>query len=136
MAMHSGFIPSTAGHRSAADQYRRIAIASRVEGARREELVAILYDEAISAIDMMIAALDHSDTGMVASEYVRAFGIIQELEASIDFARGGDVAMSLATIYRAAHAGLVEARQTGATKPAVAARDLLADIAHIWQKNG
>jgi flagellar secretion chaperone FliS len=113
-------------------RYRQIALASRVEGASPKQLVAILYDEAIQSIDLMIAALNRGDARGASGDYARAAAILHQLEDGIDHARGGPIGQSLTVIYRSALASLAVAQEHRRIAEAMAARDLLSDIAAAW----
>ena len=128
-----GFVPyPVSGGPAVGAQYRRISLTSRVEGASRQQLVLILYDEAIVSIGMMMTAMQRGDVATLSNEFVRAISIVQELEAGLDFMRGGAVANSLGVIYRSVRQSLSDARASGDIAPARSARDLLRDIAEAW----
>ncbi len=96
----SGSAPHV-GHGRASAHYRAMDIASRVESADPHMLVAILYDELLTCIDIM-AASARLDQPLRTNPHVhRARAIIVALRSGLDFTRGGDTAMMLASVYAA-----------------------------------
>jgi len=117
-------------------RYAAVDTGSRVEGATPHQLVRILYDELVLALDTSAHALKAGDRHKCLDRQTRALSILHALETSLDFDKGGDVATSLATVYRE-----VRRRVLGATAnndPALmeTARAFIADIAIAWNQIG
>lgn len=91
--------------------YETMAYSSRIESASPHELVTILYDELLFSFSVLMRALRTSDTHRATSQFTRAMGIIHALEGGLDLDRGGDLAQTLAGIYRSARQELSRARQ-------------------------
>lgn len=87
--------------------YRAVSIASRIEAATPHELVAILYEELIGALDVARAAVVQGKASACHSARDRSVSILLALEASLDLERGGDLARSLAGIYGAIRLELI-----------------------------
>ena len=115
----------------AATRYRQVDVGSRVEGATPHELVVVLFDELLKAIDQMLHAIGADDTARRLQKQARAVSILHGLETALDFERGGEIAANLSLIYREARRLLAVApdqREAGARQ----ARAMIADIAGAW----
>ncbi len=110
----------------AANQYSDLGHASRAAAASPHELVVILFEEALKAMDVALVAASRGDPVRETNARQRASAIVLGLETSLDFARGGTLAVSLAAVYREVR------RQLGPNGDPVAARALLTDIFGAW----
>ena len=110
--------------------YRMLELTSRIESASPHGLVGLLYEELLRALDLAIAAAALNKASGHAS---KALSIIVALEGSLDVQKGGDLAVSLARIYRACSHGLSEAARTGNTQKLQEIRDAISNIAYAWQ---
>lgn len=81
-------------------QYQTLELASRIDGATPHALVAILYSELLQSLDVAMAALRHGRTDRARQHCDRCQTILIGLGASLDHDLGGDIARSLAGIYR------------------------------------
>ena len=89
--------PMRAG--GAGAQYRAIDVSSKIEGASPHRLVAILYEELVLALSTMKLAIRRGDGIRQTEAQTRALVIVQSLDNSLDFARGGDIAAALSSVY-------------------------------------
>jgi flagellar protein FliS len=117
---------------AARNRYQSVDLSSRIEGADPHALVAILFDELMKSIDAMAAAARARDFSQRGSRQSRALSILHGLEGSLDFEQGGDIALSLATIYREARRLVLEAGRTNDPAHLVQAREMLGEIASAW----
>lgn len=120
------------GQLSALKRYAAIDTGSRIEGASPHQLVRILYDELLLAMDAATLALRAQDRHKTFEKQTRALTILHALETSLDFQRGGDIAPSLATIYRETRRRLLEATATNDPARLESAHAFIADIADAW----
>src|SRR3546814_11918372 len=97
---------------SASRRYAAIDTGSKVEGANPHQLVKILFDELLLAIDSSIVADKAGDRSKCSEKQARALSILHALESSLDFDKGGQVALGLAQIYREARRLIVLGLQT------------------------
>jgi flagellar protein FliS len=112
-------------------RYQDVDVAARVEGATPHALIAILLEELLKAIDTAAAADRSGDFARVSASRSRATSLLHGLEEGLDFDKGGEIAKSLATIYREARRllGVMGVdRQNALTQ----ARTMIADIAGAW----
>lgn len=113
-------------------RYRDIDIASRVEGASPHRLIAILFEELGVTLDACVAAARANDRAKRAVSQGRADSILHALEASLDHARGGDIAAGLASIYAEARQLLASAGAENDPIRIIRARTMIGEIAGAW----
>ncbi|MET0362790.1 MAG: flagellar export chaperone FliS, partial [Sphingobium sp.] len=90
----------TSGYAAASRRYAAIDAGSKVEGATPHQLVKILFDEVLLAIEASALSMSAGDSIKARDKQVRALTLLRALDSSLDFEKGGDVAVSLAVIYR------------------------------------
>jgi flagellar protein FliS len=117
-------------------RYRSVDMSSRVEGATPHRLVAILFEELLGAIETAQAAARQGNRARRAERQSRALSILHALEASLDFEKGGEIAVGLCSIYREARRLIALSSRDGGPEPIEQARVMLADIAGAWEAIG
>ncbi len=117
-------------------RYQNVDLTSRIEAASPHGLVAIMFDELLKALDAMAAACKRGDYAQRAQRQARALSILGGLQASLDYERGGDIAASLASIYREAQRLTVEGGKNSDTELVQRARGMLHDVALVWEAIG
>ncbi len=131
MFYNQGYAGSTAARR-----YAAIHSGSRTEGATPHALVKILFDELQIALDAASLAEQNGDRMKVSDKQARAMSILFALESSLDFDKGGDIAMGLAQIYREARRLLLVGAKERSAQPVDQARIMIAEIAEAWSQIG
>jgi flagellar protein FliS len=121
---------------AARTRYQSVDLSSRIEGASPHGLVAILFEELMKALEAMAAAARHKDYGLRGTKQARALSILHGLEASLDFEQGGDIAQSLAAIYREARRLTIEAGRDNDPEKIARAKQILGEIASAWSELG
>jgi flagellar secretion chaperone FliS len=124
------------GNATAIKRYASVDTGSRVEGATPHQLIKILFDELVLAIEASAASLRAGDRIKAIDRQTRALTILHALETSLDFKRGGDVATSLATVYRECRRCVLEATANDDANSLDTARGYIADIADAWRQIG
>ena len=119
--------PRFAGH-----QYHQIDTGSRVDGATPHALVTIMFEEVLMAIDTSISAARAQDRILLSDQRYRALSILVALESSLDFRAGGDLAVSLARVYREASRLLRTTQDETHVAQLTKARAMIGDIADAW----
>lgn len=119
---------------AAQKQYRDLSIASRIEAASPHELVEILYEELVRALDITASALAQGKAEACRLSRERASSILLALEASLDFERGGNLARNLAAIYRAMQKQLMASVRAGDTARLKEIRGSVAELLGAWAK--
>lgn len=115
-------------------RYSAVETDSRIEGATPHQLVRILFDELLLAIDAAALALRGGDRQKTIDKQTRALTILHALENSLDFERGGEVAVNLATVYRETRRRLLEGTSAGNAELIEPARGYIAEIADAWMQ--
>lgn len=116
-------------------RYQDVDVSARVEGATPHTLIAILFDELLKAIDLIAAADRSADHVRITAARSRALSLLHGLEDGLDFERGGEIARTLATIYREARRLLSISgpeRQSALTQ----AREMIVEISGAWREIG
>jgi flagellar secretion chaperone FliS len=116
----------------ASQHYRTLELKSRVESSDLHALVALLYEEFIRSLDLIIMRCKQNSGIADNSHLTRALSILVALEGSLDFDKGGDLALSLARIYRSASQSLSEAIKIRDQVKLVEIRDAISNIAYAW----
>jgi flagellar protein FliS len=80
-----------------------------VQGATPLGLVVMLYDGAIAAIQRAIVAIEARDISEKCTYLTRAQAIILQLEGTLNFAAGGEVAQTLKALYVYARGEMMKA---------------------------
>ncbi len=89
---------------------RKIYQDSAVRGAAPIELVVILYDAAIEDMRSALAAMQQSDAETHAHKIAHALIVLQQLQGTLDFERGGSAARQFEQFYNLLRAKLLEAQ--------------------------
>ncbi|MGE5723138.1 MAG: flagellar export chaperone FliS [Sphingomonadales bacterium] len=122
--------------RAARSHYQAVDLSSRIEGASPHGLVAILFDELLKSLEAMVAACKRKDFGQRGARQAKALAILHGLEISLDVERGGDIAVSLASIYREARRMIIAAARDNDPELLAQTHDMVSDIASAWEAIG
>src|SRR3954470_9920607 len=116
--------------------YRSVDLSSRIEGATPHQLVQVMYEELLKALDAMAFATPRGDYIQRGQRQPRALRILTGLETSLDFDKGGEIAAGLVTIYREARRLVIAGGREGDAKHVAAARDMISEISSAWDAIG
>lgn len=117
--------------RSPLNRYRDMDLSSRIDGASPHALVTTLYDELITALDVLKRAIERGDSALRMSQHERASTILHALDAGLDRVDGGELARSLTNIYRQMQRRLIAAR-TGDLNAVIEVREGVGNLATAW----
>jgi flagellar protein FliS len=117
-------------------RYQNVDLASRVESASPHGLVSILLDELMKSLEAMAAACNRRDYSQRGSAQARALNMLNGLESSLDFEKGGEIAQSLASIYREARRLTLAGARDNDAGQVLSARTMVGEIASAWQAIG
>jgi len=123
-------------HRDAIKAYQEAEQDFLVEGADPHGLVQILYSELIQSLDRTHLAIDQKDFAGRATHMTKVLSILHVLASSLDFDKGGDVAISLSRLYEWARRRVIEASRENMLSPIEDVRKAIADIAEAWSTIG
>jgi flagellar secretion chaperone FliS len=112
-----------------ARQYRELAI----KGATPVGLIVLLYDMAIESLSQAVRELDRGDIEARTADLNHALSIIGELERSLNFEAGGDVAARLANFYNVARCKILEANIKSNKETIERLSGVLTSIREAWQ---
>src|ERR1700722_7270254 len=80
-----------------------------VQGATPLGLVVMLYDGAIAAMQRAMAAIENHDIEKKCAELSKAQAIVAQLEGTLNFELGGEVAQTLKILYMHARGQMLKA---------------------------
>lgn len=105
---------------------------SRVLSAGPVELVSILYEHAIDSVQDALEHLAHGDIRARSNAISKAIAILAELESSLDYKAGGEIAANLANLYRYMRERLVTANVKQDAAPLREVENLLKTVGEAW----
>ena len=117
-------------------RYQSVDLESRIEGATPHQLVVIMFEELLRSLDAMALAAQRGDLAQRNQRQARALSILNGLEASLDFEKGGEIAEGLASIYRQARQLTLAGGKPDGADAIVKAREMLHEIASAWAQIG
>jgi flagellar protein FliS len=103
-----------------------------VVGASPLQLVIMLYDGALRAMELGKQAMSHKDLERQNSSIQKAQKIVLELTACLDLTLGGDVAKNLFALYTYVVEQLVEANVQDKPEPIDRAIKVISDLRESW----
>jgi flagellar protein FliS len=120
----------------AGGSYQSVDLSSRLEGATPHQLVQVMYEELLKALDAMAFATARGDYVQRGQRQSKALAILTGLETSLDFDKGGEIAAGLVVIYREARRLIIAAGRDGEAKHVTAAREMIHEISTAWDAIG
>ncbi len=94
---------------------KRVYQDSAVRGATPIELVILLYDSAIDNMRRALTAMNSSDFEQRSAQIGHALMVLQQLQGTLDFERGGVAAKQFEQFYNLVRAKLLEAQMRGSS---------------------
>ncbi len=122
--------------RAGTARYQSVDIASRIEGATPHRLVQIMYEELLKALDAMAYATARGDYVQRGQHQSKVLAVLTGLETSLDFDKGGQIAVDLVAIYREARRLVVAGGRDSDARPVAEARAMIEEIASAWDAIG
>jgi len=119
-------------NRDAIKAYQTVEQDYMVEGADPHTLVQILFSEFIVNIELTIQALEVSDLAAKSAHITKCMMICHLLASSLDFDKGGDIAVSLAEIYEWSRRKLLEASRYNRISDLQDVHKTISDISSAW----
>lgn len=119
---------------SAMRHYESLALSSRLLASNPHELVCVLYEELGRALDVARIALAQNQLETARKRFDRARTILIALEAGLDFAAGGDLARTLAAIYKSMQRELARCIAEQDEAGLAALRNGVAEIHNSWRQ--
>jgi flagellar protein FliS len=114
--------------RKPAQVYRQFT----VQGSTPIGLVVMLYDGAIAALERAIVATEAKDISEKCQHLARAQAIILQLEGTLNFAAGGEVAQTLKTLYVHARQQMLKANLENSTPILRSLVETITTVREAW----
>ena len=115
-------------------RYQTVDVESQIEGASPHRLIGILFEELMKAIDIMTAAQRAGNRVKMIDKQGRASTILLALETSLDFEKGGELAINLAQVYRECRRLVLQGGRGNDPESIEKARGYLSGIVEAWQQ--
>jgi flagellar secretion chaperone FliS len=119
---------------SAMRHYESLALSSRLLASNPHELVCVLYEELGRALDVARMALAQNQPETARKRFDRARTILIALELGLEFAAGGDLARTLASIYKSMQRELARSIAEQDEAGLLALRNGVTQIHDSWRK--
>jgi flagellar secretion chaperone FliS len=127
---------AAASYGRAGARYRNVDVTTKIEGASPHRLVGILFEELLTSIASTVAATRSRDLSRRGETQSRSLAILQALDSSLDFEKGGEIAKLLASVYGEVRRLLLEGVRENDASHTEEARKLIAEIASAWDAIG
>ena len=111
---------------------RRIYQDSLSQGATPLECVILLYDRAIQDLRRALVAMQVGDIERRAAEVGHALLVLQQLQGTLDFERGGAAARKFEQFYNLVRAKLLEGQMRGSPELLREQARYLAEVRDCW----
>jgi flagellar protein FliS len=120
-------------HRNAIRAYNEAEQDFLVDGADAHGLVEILFSELIASLSVAKKGLANADLATKSGGVSKALSIIHVLAASLDFDKGGEVAISLAQLYEWSRRRIIEASRDNLVAGLDEVLSAISEIADAWR---
>lgn len=117
-----------------ATEYGQVASTSIVMGASSHELIEVLFKELNSALVAADFFATKGDPGNTRKSLNKACRILGGLQGSLDFQKGGEIAINLAELYRFCVKELFKANASIDPDTINKVRDLITPISEAWSQ--
>ncbi|MDO6385103.1 MULTISPECIES: flagellar export chaperone FliS [Uliginosibacterium] len=120
---------------SAAAAYAKVGVESHVTNADPHQLILMLFDGALLAINSAAIAMERGDIEARVKNITKAIEIItMGLKASLDAQGGGELAERLGALYDYMCSRLLHANAFSTDAPLVEVAGLLRDLRDAWSQ--
>lgn len=117
---------------AAMKQYQSVGVQTAIESASPHQLISMLLSGAIDRVNAARGAIERNEIGRKGELIGRAIEIIDNLRASLDHDKGGDISRSLTSLYDYMEQTLVEANLESDLGKLVEVSALLTEISTAW----
>jgi flagellar protein FliS len=107
-----------------------------VEGSDQFGLVKLLYQKLLTYIYQAMDSIEVKDLAGRAEAISQALTIIHVLNSTLDYNKGGDVAVSLSQVYGWSRKALIESNRHKDTEGLKEVAKMIEDIAQAWEMIG
>ena len=121
----------------AATAYQSTGIETSVNGASPHQLIVLLFDGLLQALNAARVAMQRKDIEAKGKQIVRAVRLLEEgLKAGLDMERGGELARNLRTLYDYCTQRLTHANLHNDVAAIEEVQRLIAPVADAWKQIG
>jgi flagellar protein FliS len=113
--------------------WREAYLESRVLSADPVELICMLYQRAIDAVQNARCAVAAGDIAARSQSICHAIAVVSELDACLDRASGGAISQNLGELYQYIRQRLTEANMQQKEAPLAEVLSLLSTLAEGWR---
>ncbi len=103
-----------------------------VQGATPLGLVVMLYDGAIAALRQAVTAIEAHDIEKKCTHLNRAIAIILQLEGTLNFELGGEVAQTLKTLYLYSRGEIMKANIENSAEILLSLIEKISTVREAW----
>jgi len=107
-------------------------LADKVKTASPLELVVLLYDAALSALEIVPELWKDKEFFIAGEKIIKAQKCIRELKRALDLEKGGDIAANLHALYRVMDNTLTEAGREKNPEKISVASNMLSGLRESW----
>lgn len=119
---------------AALKQYQSVGVQTGVQAASPHQLIAMLLSGAVDRINSARGAIERGEIARKGELLSRAIEIIDNLRASLDHQKGGELSSNLAALYDYIEQRLVEANLESDIDKLAEAAGLLTQIQTAWDE--
>jgi len=112
--------------------YDDMATKSIVMGASSHGLITLLFEELDSSLKAAEFFLEHQDEANMRKSLTKASRVLAGLQGSLDFSKGGEIAVNLAELYRFCIKQLLKANSSADKETVTTVRGLINPIHRAW----
>lgn len=119
---------------NALKQYQSVNLASAVEHASPHQLIAMLFDGALSALAKAKGSMEREDISARTEQLNKANDIFFALRDYLDFEKGGEIAENLDSLYDYMIRSVLEANRSNDQEKVQEVMNLLLEIKAGWSE--
>ena len=112
--------------------YDDMATRSIVMGSSRHGLVTLLFEELDNSLKAAEFFLDNQDLANMRKSVTKASQVLAGLQGSLDFDKGGELAVNLGELYRFCIKELIKANISADKEVVTSVRGLISPIHRAW----
>lgn len=117
---------------AAMKQYQSVGVQTGVQAATPHQLISMLMAGAVDRVSAAKGAIERNEVSRKGELIGRAIEIVDNLRASLDFDKGGEVSNNLASLYDYMEQTLVEANLHSDVNKLTEVSALLTEIQTAW----
>ena len=117
---------------TAMNQYKTVDLRSAVASASPHQLIAMLYDGALTALANAKGCIARKDIESRAKQLNKANSIVMGLQDFLDVEKGGEIAENLSALYNYIIRGIIQANREQSEEKIQELINLLLELKQGW----